>query len=49
MQTPRYSVKRTLGLAPTVSLAMESHPYSGHVHNKFVDSLAKQRARRTGG
>ena len=49
MRTPRYSVKRTLGLAPTVSPPIQTHPYSGHFGNKIVDSLVKQTARRTKG
>ena len=46
MRTPRYSVKRTLGLAPTVSPPIQTHPYSGHFDEKSVDSLVKQTARR---
>jgi hypothetical protein len=49
MRTPRYSVKRTLGLAPTVSLPIQTHPHSGHFGEKFVDSLVKQIARRAKG
>ena len=45
MRTARYSIKRTLGLAPTVSPPIQTHPYSGHFGNKFVDSLAKQTKR----
>ena len=30
MQTPRYSIKRTLGLAQTVSPPIQTHPYSEH-------------------
>ena len=30
MQPPRYSVKQTLHMAPTVSLPMQTHPHSGH-------------------
>ena len=41
MQTPRYSVKWTLG--STVSLPIQIHPHhSGHFGNKIVDSLVKQ-------
>ena len=43
MWTPRYFVKRTLGLAPTASLPIKTHPHSGHFGNKLVDSLAKQK------
>ena len=39
MQTPRYSLKRTLGLAPTVSPPIQTHPYSRHFGTNFVDSL----------
>ena len=42
VQTPRYSIKRTLGMAPTISPPIQTHPYSGHFANKFVDSLDKQ-------
>ena len=42
MWTPRYSVKRTLGLAPTVPLPIQTHPYSRHFGNKIVESLVKQ-------
>ena len=42
MQTTHYSIKRTLDMAPTVSSPIQTHPYSGHFGNKFVDSLAKQ-------
>ena len=41
MRPPRYSVKRTLGMAPTVPPSMQTHPHSGHIQ-KFVDSLVKQ-------
>ena len=49
MRTPRYSVKRTLGLAPTVLPPIRAHPYSGHFGNKIVDSLAKLTKRRARG
>ena len=45
MRTPRYSVKRTLDLVLTVSPLIQTHPYSGHFGNQFVDSLAKQTKR----
>ena len=41
MWTPRYSVKRTLGLAPMVSLPIQTHPYSEQFGTNFVDSLVK--------
>ena len=43
MWTPCYSVKRTLGLAPIVSPSIQTHRYSGHFGNKFVDSLVKKK------
>ena len=46
MRTPRYSVKRTLGLAPTVSLPMQTHPYSAMdtlATNLWTHLLNKQR------
>ena len=46
MWTPRYSVKWTLGLAPTVPPPIQTHPYSGHFDKKSVDLLVKQTARR---
>ena len=49
MRTPHYSVKQTLGLAPAVPPPIQTHPYSGHYGNKIIDSLVKQRARRTKG
>ena len=42
MQPPHYSVEQTLGLAPTVSLSIQTHPYSGYFDEKFVDSFVKQ-------
>ena len=41
MQTPHYSVKWTLGLAPTVLSLIQTHPYSGQLQigTNFVDSL----------
>jgi hypothetical protein len=32
---PRYSVKRTLALAPTESLPIQTHPHSGHFGKKI--------------
>jgi hypothetical protein len=34
--------KWTLGLGPTVSLPMQTHPYSGHVGSQFVDLLVNK-------
>ena len=45
MRTPRYSIKRTLGLAPAVSLPIQTHPYSGQFGTNFIDLLVKQTAR----
>ena len=36
MWPPHYSVKQTLYMAPTVSLPIQTHPYSGRFANKFV-------------
>ena len=47
MRTPRYSIEWTLGLAPTVSLPIQTYPYNRHFDEKSVDSLVKQTARRT--
>ena len=47
MRTSCYSMKWTLGLAPTISLSIQTHPYSGHFGTKFIDSLVQQTARRT--
>ena len=49
MQTAHYSVKWTLGMAPTISPPIQTRPYSGHFANKFVDSLVKRTARRANG
>ena len=46
IQPPRYSVKRTLGLAPTISPHVQTRPYNGHFDKKFLDSLVKQAAKR---
>ena len=42
MWTPRFSAKRTLGLAPTASSPIQTHHHRGHFGNKFVDSFVKQ-------
>ena len=31
MQTPHYFIMCILGLAPTVSVPIQTHPYSGHL------------------
>ena len=49
MRPPRYSVKRTLDMAPTVSLPIQTHPDSGHFANEFVGSLVKRMIKRTKG
>ena len=41
MWPPRYSVKRTLVLAPIVSLPIQTHPHSRYFGEKFVDLLVK--------
>ena len=42
MWTPHYSVKRTFGLAVTVSPPIQTHPHSKHFGSIIVDSLVKQ-------
>ena len=42
MQTPHYSVKRTLGLAPAVSPPIQLTLYSGQFGTNLIDSFVKQ-------